>query len=224
MIRLLSCLLLCSFASTQIARAQSKTYRITIDLSTGTTQYNGELGNDFFQLSTINSFSQLGFSHYVDHRFDIRLGMVFGSLGYTSGISNAFDVDFFNVNMDVKWKIRKREDPKYAPYVFAGMGVNQFSNLILLNQFKEEISYDVDGRHLPKDEIQSLQPMLSAGVGIQFQFAERIFLFLEERMLFPHTDALDGIQRNTSDNMLRHTIGINFGLSSEKESVKLPAE
>lgn len=206
-------LLLSTFFATHHVCAQSKSYRATIELGAGTTQYNGELGNDFYAFKTTNPFSAIRYSRYISARFDIRAGMLFGSLGYKSAISNSFDVDFFNVNFDLKFKFIKKDDAKWSPYVFVGLGMNQFSNLVLLNQHGDEIDYDVDGRFISSVDQQRLKPLLSIGAGIQIHIADRIYVNLEERFLFPHSDALDGIQRGTSDNMIQHTIGVGFGLS-----------
>ncbi len=211
--RLVCCLLVSTFFATQNVCAQSKSYRAIIELGAGSTQYNGELGNDFFAFKTTNPFSVIRYSRYISERFDIRAGMLFGSLGFKSAISNSFDVDFFNFNFDLKFKFIKKDDTKWSPYVFVGLGMNQFSNLVLLNQQGDEIDYDVDGRFISATDQQGLKPILSVGAGIQIHVADRIYVNLEERFLFPQTDALDGIQRGTSDNMVQHTIGVGFGLS-----------
>ncbi len=192
--------------------AQSKFYRGTIGFNSGTTQYNGEIVNDFYTFRTANPFSSIEYSHYVSRRFDIRLGVAFGSWGYTSKKSNSFDADFVNANLDVKLKFITRDNPRWSPYVFGGIGMNQFSNWTLLNPYENAIDYDTQGRFISRDELQKSSGIFSAGAGVQVRLAERVFLHLEERFLFLPTDASDGIIEKGSDVMLRHTLGISFGL------------
>lgn len=211
--RFISCyLLFVALCLSTVSNAQSKFYRGTIGLSSGTTQYNGEIINDFYSLRTTNPFSALNYSHYASTRCDLRLGVAFGSWGYKSEMSNSFDADFVNANVDLKIKLIARDNPRWSPYIFLGMGVNQFSNWTLMNSSDEVITNDTDGRNISQDDMHQLQAILSGGPGVQVRLAERVFLNVEERFLFPYSDASDGVQREIDDNMLRHTIGISFGL------------
>jgi OOP family OmpA-OmpF porin len=194
------------------AFSQSKFYRGTIGFSAGVTQYNGEIQNDFFRFKTPNAFTSLNYAHYLSPWVDIRIGAAFGSWGYNSDVSNSFDADFFNANADLKLKLIHRDNPRWSPYLFGGIGVNQFSNWILLNPNKQETNIDIEGRHISADDLQAWTGIMSCGAGVQVRLAERVFLNFEERLLFPYTDASDGIQQHMGDQMLRHTIGINFGL------------
>ncbi len=193
-------------------KAQSKFQRGTIGFSSGTTQYNGDIVNDFYSFRTSNPFTAIDYSHYASARIDIRLGVAFGSWGYTSKKSNSFDADFVNANLDVKIKFITRENPRWSPYVFGGIGMNQFSNWTLLNPYDDAIDYDTQGRFISRDDLQRWSGIFSAGAGVQVRLAERVFLRFDERFLFPTSDASDGIVAKSSDVMLRHTLGISFGL------------
>jgi|JI9StandDraft_2_1071091.scaffolds.fasta_scaffold14706_3 OOP family OmpA-OmpF porin len=207
-----------SFLLSTHAGAQSKFYRGTIGFASGTTQYDGEIFNDFYSFRTTNPFSAIQYSHYICKQFDLRLGAAFGSWGFTSKKSNSFDADFVNVNLDVKWKFIKRENPRWSPYAFAGVGMNQFSNWTLFNSAGDPISYDTQYQSINNDELQKWKGIFSAGLGVQLRLAERVFLHFDERLLLPHADASDGIISKQNDFMLRHTVGIAIGLFPWRDS------
>lgn len=210
--RLLLFTLLTCIPFTSQLLAQSKFYRGAIGMQGGIMQYNGELGNDFFRLKTVNPFSGLSYSHYASTLCDVRAGVAFGSWGYTHPTFNSFDVDVINVNLDVKFKLVSMDNPFCMPYFFGGIGFHHYDNWVLLNAQQQEVEITTIGNVAAKRDMEGFQSVPSIGAGLQFRFAERVFVSVEERFSFPGVDAADGVISDFPDRMLMHTVGIHFGL------------
>lgn len=196
---------------------QNKFYRGSIGLVTGTNQYNGDMKNDFYRFGTTNAFTGLNYSHYISKLCDVRFGVNMGSWGYNSDVSNSFNVDVFQLHADLKLKLVEIDNPRVLPYVFIGIGTVTFSNWVVLDNKENERLTDTDGALLDRDKMKGMQGIVSAGPGLQIRLADRVFLNLEERFLFPRTDIADGVVHNQLDQMLMHTVGIGFGLFPWKD-------
>jgi OmpA-OmpF porin, OOP family len=198
--------------------AQSKYQRGSLGFHTGTTQYQGELRNDFYRFETTNPFTGLSYSHYASPLIDLKGSLMMGSWGYRHSRLNSFDVNVLSVFIEGKVKLRKADDPVVMPYVFGGIGAQHYSNWSLTNYLGNEIELDPRGDLISPSEVNGIQSSASLGAGVQFRFAERVFLSLEERFVFPGLDIADGLAGKYPDRMLMHTISLSFGLFNWKDS------
>jgi outer membrane protein OmpA-like peptidoglycan-associated protein len=201
-----------------ILHSQSKYQRGSIAFHLGTTQYQGELQNDFFRFRTTNPFNGLSYSHYASPLVDLKASLFMGSWGYEHEKQSSFNLDVLSLAMEAKVKLRKADDPRLMPYLFGGIGAQHYSNWTLTNSDGQQILSDTKGVPIASSEVEGYQSSASLGVGFQIRFAERVFLTLEERFVFPGIDIADGIEGKYADQMLMHTIGIGFGLFSWKDS------
>lgn len=198
--------------------AQSKYHRGSVAFQLGTTQYQGELQNDFFRLRTVNPFNGLSYTHYASPLIDLRGSLMMGSWGYQHDKLNAFDVDVLSMMIEAKIKLRKADDPVWMPYFFGGIGAQHFSNWTLTDYNGVPVVADPKGDLLSASEVDGYQSSASLGFGFQIRCAERVFIGVEERLAFPGLDIADGLVENYPDKMLFHTISIGFGLFNWKDS------
>jgi OOP family OmpA-OmpF porin len=200
------------FFSSEIV-AQTKQYRGAITIGSGSTQYAGDINNDWFQLRNISAFTSLSYSHYLNQRLDMRGGAAFGSWSYDSDVNNSFYADFFQATIDLRVKLRNDDSRLLMPFVFGGMGLHESGNWTLYNKKKEAIRVDQNDVHISVDDVEKRRGMLNVGLGLQIKIADRMFVVLEEKFIYTGEDAYDGILKNGTDNMFRHGIGIAFGLA-----------
>lgn len=197
--------------------SQSKYQRGSIAFHFGTTQYQGELQNDFFRFGTINPFNGLSYTHYTSPLVDLKGSIFMGSWGYNHEKLNSFDTDVLSVTLEGKIKLRRSDNPLWMPYLFGGIGAQHYSNWVLLDNQNNPITTDPKGNFFSPSEINGYQSCASLGAGFQFFFAERVFLSFEERLVFPGLDIADGLEGNYPDKMLMHTLSIGFGLFTWKD-------
>lgn len=192
--------------------AQSKYQRGSIGFQIGTTQYQGELQNDFYRFGTTNAFTGLSYTHYASPLIDLKGSLFMGSWGFEHPKLNAFDVDVLSVFAESKIKLRKADDPVLMPYLFGGIGAQHYNNWSLTDAGGNEITVDPRGDMISQSEVNGIQSSAALGIGVQFRFAGRVFLSLEERLVFPGIDIADGLEGKYPDRMLMHTLNIGFGL------------
>ena len=194
--------------------AQTKHYRGALTLGGGTAQYAGDINNDWFQFRNVSGFTTLNYAHYLNQRLDIRAGAAFGSWSYDSDVNNSFYADFFQAAIDLKIKLLPEDWYKCSPYLFAGMGLSEAGNWTLYNLKKESTNLDQNKVIIFSDDLEKRRGMLNVGAGLQWEISDRLFLMFEERLIYTGEDGYDGIRENAPDHMLRHTLGVSFGLAA----------
>jgi OmpA-OmpF porin, OOP family len=188
-------------------RAQTQEKKWNIGLHGGVTQYNGDLGRDWYETdNTIYGFGGISVSRYLGKLFDANLLLSKGTIGYNNGTTAAFKSDFNAASINLRFNIVA---PEYVirPYVFAGVGAILFDNQLNFHQEK----YDYI---LP-----------SAGAGINFRITPEIMLNLQETFLFSNKDRRDGVDNGTTefkskDAYLTHMVGLTFNMGNSVDSDK----
>ncbi len=190
---------------TYTLNAQTEDKKWNIGLHGGVTQYNGDLGRDWYETgNTMYGFGGISVSRYLGKLFDANLLLSKGTIGYNNGETAGFKSDFNAVSLNLRFNIVA---PEYVvrPYLFAGVGAILFDNEL---NFHEE-NYDYI---LP-----------SAGGGINFRLSPSIMLNLQESFLFSNKDRRDGVDNadgefKKKDSYLTHMAGLTFNLGDTKDA------
>jgi OOP family OmpA-OmpF porin len=176
---LITALLFC----TTLAMAQSKNYKYGVTAGAHIQHYNGNLGNSFFKFRTTcfgGGSGTLGI--YLNKSFDLNLGASIGHFGYcqTDADSSRFvslehrcpgctdrlgmgelRALMISGNVAIKYKfdngILLKENTKFAPYIYAGFGLNRLSD----NMGRNCVNV---GNHIS----------VNAGAGINYKITDRL--------------------------------------------------
>jgi OmpA-OmpF porin, OOP family len=187
------------------AKAQTEEKKWNIGLHGGITQYNGDLGRDWYETTnTAYGFGGISVSRYLGKLFDANLLLTKGTIGYNNGTTQSFKSDFNAASINLRFNIVA---PEYVirPYVFAGVGAVLFDNQLNFHQEK----YDYI---LP-----------TAGAGINFRLSPEIMLNLQETFMFSNKDRRDGVDNGvedfkSKDAYLTHMVGVTVNLGNSKDS------
>ena len=140
--------------------AQTEDKKWNIGLHGGVTQYNGDLGRDWYETSnTSYGFGAISISRYLGKHFDANLLLSKGTIGYNNGTTSGFKSDFNAASLNLRYNVLTSEYI-VRPYLFAGVGAILFDNQ--LNFHTENYDYI-----LP-----------SAGGGINFRLSPTVNLIV----------------------------------------------
>lgn len=177
-------ILLTAFTFTLLSLgAQNKHHRTGIEGGAYIQQYNGNLGNSFFKFNTTTfggAYVNAGF--YLNRSFDAIAGGSIGHFGYCQtdedkkrivsaefrcpGCTDQLGMGelrarMISGNVGLKYKFANgmllKESARFAPYVYAGLGVNQLSDNMKRNCVNV-------GTHLS----------INAGAGVRYHINGRI--------------------------------------------------
>jgi outer membrane protein OmpA-like peptidoglycan-associated protein len=161
-------------------------------------QYNGDLGNGFFQSTkTMYGFGGLSVNRYLGKVFDLSLLFTKGEVGYTSE-NGKFSSGLSTATLNLRFNLLKPESA-IRPYLFLGGGVLMFS-----------INPTDDG-----SKIDFAAP--SFGAGLNFRLGESIMFQVQELFINSTNDNKDGIKLGTNDFFVLHTIGLTFNFGKKHD-------
>jgi len=193
-------LFLCScLALAFVTQAQTEDHKWNIGFHAGVTQYQGDLGNNFYKTDkAFYGFGGLSFSRYLGRYFDASLLLTKGTIGF-NGTTGSFKSDFNAASINLRLNLLGSE---YAvrPFVFAGVGAILFDNNLNFNQ----------------DRIDYALP--TAGGGINFRLSPVINLQLQETFSFSNKDRRDGVIKGKKDAYLSHMVGLTFNFGQKKDA------
>jgi OmpA-OmpF porin, OOP family len=189
------------------SRAQTAEKKWNIGVHGGITQYNGDLGRDWYKTdNSMYGFGGLSVSRYLGKLFDASLLLSKGTIGYNNGTTANFKSDFNAASLSLRFNIVA---PEYVvrPYVFAGVGAILFDSQVHFHQSR----YDYI---LP-----------SAGAGINFRLTPVVMLNLQETFMFSNKDRRDGVDNadgdfKKKDAYLTHMVGLTFNMGTAVDSDK----
>ena len=187
------------------SRAQTPDKKWNVGLHGGITQYNGDLGRDWYQTNnTAYAFGGVSVSRYLSKLFDANLMLSKGTLGYNNGTTAGFKSDFNAASLNLRFNIVA---PEYIirPYVLVGVGAILFDSQI--NFHKKNYDYI-----LP-----------TAGAGINIRLSPEIMLNIQETFMFANKDGRDGVNSGTTnfndnDSYLTHMVGLTVNLGNSKDT------
>jgi OOP family OmpA-OmpF porin len=195
-------LFLCTcLAFTYITNAQTEDRKWNVGISGGATQYNGDLGNDFYKTDmTFYGVGGLSVSRYLGKYFDLNLAANKGTVAY-SRADGYFNSEFTSLALNLKINLLN-PDYMVRPYVFGGVGVMLFDK-----------NLNIDSK-----KIDYLLP--TAGGGVAFRLSPVVMLNVQETFMFTDGDDRDGVSGGSNDSFLMHTVGLSFNLGEKKDADK----
>ncbi len=193
-------LLICfSLSLALLTNAQTIDKKWNIGLHGGITQYNGDLGNDFYKTGMpLYGFGGLSFSRYLASHFDLNVLINKGTVGYNRDTSY-FNAPFTSILLNARFNIL---ESRYVviPYLFVGGGAMLFDK-------------DIDVNAKKTDWIAP-----SFGAGANISLGQSVMLNLQETFLYSSNDKRDGVESGGNDMYLFHTIGITFNFGKKKDA------
>lgn len=179
--------------------AQTQDKKWAIGLHGGITQYNGDLGNDFYRTNGIYyGFGGLSLSRYLGSHFDVSLLGTKGAIGYT-GNTSSFKNNFTSLLLNFRFHILGPNAP-VRPYLLVGGGA---------------ILWDKN-LDITKGKVDYVAP--SFGAGINFKLSNSVMLNIQEVFLYSTEDKRDGVVADRNDAYLFHTAGLAFNFGKKKDA------
>jgi len=114
------------------------------------------------------------------------------------------DADFYTLNLTLKYKFNNdiilKESATIAPFIVAGIGASYIDSKVFT---------EIDNSPIVTGEFQA---NAAAGVGILFQFNDRLGFEIANTLNMPLYDAWDGVSEGGNDVYLQHSAGLVFKL------------
>ena len=219
------------------AIAQNKNFRYGVTAGGTIQHYNGNLGNSFFKFNG-TCFGGLAttFGVYLNRSFDANVGGSMGHFGYCQTDADANRVVslkqrcpgctdrlgmgelrslMISGNIAIKYKFANgyllSENSKFAPYVYAGVGINRLSDNMKKNCVNVGTHFSVNG-----------------GVGVTYNINQRFNIgynialgcFVTKKVYYTNSQAGDSGTMDTDDMKIEKrkdfymqnslTFGVNF--------------
>ena len=194
-------LLVCTcLAFTFISKAQTEDKKWNVGLHGGVTQYQGDLGNNFYKTDkAFYGFGGVSVSRYLGRYFDVNLLLSKGTVGFNNNPAGSFKSDFNAASLNLRFNMTGPESI-VRPYVFAGVGAMLFDKNL---NFKEE-------------NIDYMLP--NVGGGLNFRLSPVVTLNLQETFSYSNKDRRDGVVSGKKDAFLSHMAGLTFNLGEVKDA------
>ena len=166
----------------------------------GTTQYNGDLGQGFYNSKGQDTHLHIGLSAawYIANHFDFAMNATVGSFGYYENQVNNFDADMFQWNMHMRVSLFKEERFRINPYGFAGIGFS----------------------YLKEIKTPGTDFFMPFGAGVKVSITPRLNLHLQETFAYTDHDNHDREVKDNNDAFLMHSIGISWNFAGAADSDK----
>ena len=183
------------------SRGQTVDKKWNIGLHGGAAQYNGDLGNDFYKSGhAFYGFGGISFSRYLGNRLDVMAFITKGEIGFSR--ENAYFRQQINTGT-INFRFNVLGDESFIrPYIFAGGGAIMFSKDVTAKQR----SYDYAGP--------------SFGGGVNIRMGQAVNFNFQETFLYSTGDNKDGVEKNTNDAYLFHSVGLTFNFGNKKDADK----
>lgn len=195
---LTSLLLLITLPGTLLS--QNADRKFALGLWGGLTQYNGDLGQGFYNSKGQDNYMHIGLSAswYVSSHFDFSINSTIGSIGYREDAIKNFDADQFQGNAHMRVSLFKEERFKINPYGFAGVGISS------LNKLKSP----------------GVDLFFPFGGGLKINLTSKLNLLIQETFAYTDHDTRDQEAKDNNDAFLMHSIGLTWNFGSVKDADK----
>ncbi len=177
-------------------------------------EYSGDLDGDSYHFYNF-SFPKLGGAISLQQDLTPSFNLVekfsFDQVQYQSNDKQiGVDADFYNLNIHLKYKFNNdlifKESAIVAPFITVGIG----------GSYVESDHYtEVDSSPITGGEFEA---NAAAGVGILFQFSDRLGFEIANTLNMPLYDAWDGISEGNNDVYLQHSAGLVFKLKKPTDT------
>ncbi|PKP31159.1 MAG: hypothetical protein CVT99_09620 [Bacteroidetes bacterium HGW-Bacteroidetes-16] len=192
-------LLFTCLAIISISQAQTQDKKWNFGLHGGLTQYNGDLGNDFYKTDMVAyGVGGISLSRYIGSHFDLNLSIMKGTVGF-SRYPNNFRGEFTSALINFRFNVVA---PRYAvrPYIFVGAGAMLFDKNIEISSKK----------------VDYIAP--SFGGGANFRITPTLMLNIQETFMYSSADNRDGLVKNENDMYVLHTVGLTFNFGKKHDA------
>src|SRR5688572_17062350 len=171
-------------------------------------EYSGDLNGDsyhFYNFSFPNLGGAISLQQFLTPSFNIVEKFSFDQVQYQSNDKQfGVDADFYNLNLHLKYKFNNdlifKENAVVAPFITVGIG----GSYVESDQYTE-----TDNSTITSGEFAA---NATAGLGILFQFNDRLGFEIANTLNMPLYDAWDGISEGDNDVYLQHSAGLVFKL------------
>ncbi len=187
------------------ANAQTADKKWNIGIHAGVSQYNGDLGNDFYK-TDVHAYGvgAISISGYLSQHFSLDFITQKGRIGYDRP-NGAFRKSFTSGMLNLRYNILK-SGSTFNPYLFVGGGGILFDKNIDLG--KDNLAAKLD----------FAAP--SFGGGFNIRLGEVVNFNIQETFIRSNRDDRDGITAGSNDMYLFHTAGLTFNLGKKKDADK----
>ncbi len=171
-----------------------------IGLWGGLTQYNGDLGQGFYNSKDQDAQMHIGLttSWFINSHFDFSMNATLGTYGYRENALKNFEADQLQWNAHVRASLFKEERFKVNPYGFVGIGVGYLNNI-----------------KNPGTDI-----FIPFGAGLKISITERLGLLVQETFAYTDHDNRDKDERDNNDAFLMHSLGLTWNFATAKDEDK----
>ncbi len=171
-------------------------------------EYAGDLNDNqyhFYDYAVLKLGAAISFQQYLNPSFNLVEKFSFNPVQYQNVDKSAgVDAEFLTLNVKIKYKFNNgyilKEDAVVAPYFVGGIGGTYINSKVYSDLDRSTIS---DGE---------LQANAALGVGILFQFNDRLGFEIANTLNMPLYDAWDGISQGGNDVYLQQSAGFIFKL------------
>lgn len=171
-------------------------------------EYDGDLnGNQhhFYKFSDPKLGGALSLQQYLNPSFNLVEKLSYNRVNYQNADRTVgFKSNIFALNLTLKYKFNNgylfKEDAAISPFLIAGIGATRINSKRDTELSDSKISNDL------------YEANVAAGVGILFQFNDRVGLELANTINAPLNDSWDGVSRGGKDLYLQHSAGLVFSL------------
>ncbi len=189
------------------AFAQTDEKKWNFGLHGGLVQYNGDLGQGFYQTDqAAYGFGALSISRYLGKHFDASLFFTRGETGYiahgvTDAVPNNFLVRFNTGHLLFRFYFTK-PNVILRPYIFAGAGAIWYESVYKI--YHERFEFSVP----------------TFGGGLNIRMGRVVSLQLQETFMYTSTDNIDHKVGGMNDMTLFHSAGLTFNLGKKRDEDK----
>lgn len=209
-------LLLTLVFSSSLLNAQTAENKWGIGLNLNTTDYRGDIGNDFWSFDMGNLGFGVSVSRYLCPTFEVVADLSYLNTESTHGL-RSFDADLFMADLNLKFKFNNgwllKENSKLAPYLLAGGGHSYV---------KTKGFYNSDTNHKFDKSYNNANFFYGAGFAIKLN--EKLALDLQGGIYYPLRDRYDGVRskmRDTekyNDKFMKFSAGIVYSLGKKSDT------
>jgi outer membrane protein OmpA-like peptidoglycan-associated protein len=189
-------------ATVSITKAQTEDKRWSVGVHAGFTQYNGDLGNDFYKtdfgINELDFMEGFTVSRYLTSHLDLSFMASKGKVGYKRA-NGAFSSGFTTALLNLRFNITGQKSI-IRPYLFIGTGAMLYDNNIVITNKK----------------LDYVTP--SFGGGLRLKVTSDIAFNFQETFLVTSADDKDGVIGGINDYYLFHTAGFSYNFGKKKDA------
>ncbi|MFQ3575285.1 MAG: OmpA family protein [Cytophagales bacterium] len=233
--------LISTFLVMSLGFSQNPDQKVGVGLNVGLREYNGDLGNGYFNFNTTYPSIGVWGGYYVNKFFDAKVNLNYGFFGFENQklkdralsvprdtvFGANFSANMFNAMLLGKFKFNNgsilKEDAMFAPYLVLGLGFASTSQTKVNSIIRDR---GIDGSILIRNFVENEGKSGSAfkvpfGAGLRIRIEENVDLNFQVTQNFIFSDELDNSKGGSSmDNMLQYNLGFVVNIGKPKDSDK----